>query len=213
MDLEKRKKNIEKIAKEIISQQYDDTKKFGIENHFLIAIINEMVKLQADKIKSFADFIFEHSKSSSKTKFETKHMECEILSNTDEFKVLTIFDESIYGPNLQNIIVIDDIKNGKFHIRRLNNPTLHLSDYIRNNFKVPGENFVSKDFILTYEYEPVLMRNFLEAGLIDKMSIQDKEHFNSLKKIEEMGDNSFHLYECVVYATGMMADVKNSLVK
>lgn len=203
---------VEKFAKDIISKQYDETKKFGIENHFLVKIINEMVRQQADKIKSYADFIFKHSKDTLNVKYETKHMDCNIMTNTDDLKVMTIFDESIYGPNLQNIIVIDDVKKGVFHIRKLNDTTLAVDKYKKNNFQVPGDSFVTEGFILTYDYmSNFVLRDAIERGDYQKMSVKDKELFDKLKKVEDMGDNSFRLYECVVYATGMMADVKNMI--
>ena len=207
-----RKANIEDVAKQIINEQYDDTKNNGIENHFLVNVINEMVRQQADKIKGYADFIFKHSKENLEIKYETKHMDCTILTNTDELKVMTIFDESIYGPNFQNIIVIDDVKEGFFHIRKLRNTTSAVTEYRKRNFTVPGESFVTEGFIMTYDYmnNPIL-RDAIEKGTYQTMSDKDKKIFDRLKNIEKMGDNSFHLYECVVYATGMMADVKNSI--
>ncbi len=208
MNFDQRQKAEKRVAKEIISLQYDDNKKFGIQNHFLINVINEMVRQQADKIKSFADFIFDHSRENNILKYDDRHsLRCKVLKLSDELDVLTIHDETIYGPNLQHIIVIDDKKSGKFHIRKLNNPTLAVGKYAQRDFKVPGDSFVTEGFIMTYEYDNTFIRSLKELTT-DKKAIEMLEH---LKKIEDMGDNTFHLYECVEYSTSMMSGIKRDI--
>lgn len=209
MDFNKRSKKVKEVANVIIDHQFDDTKEYSIDNHFLISVVNRMVRSQADKIKGFADFIFEHCKTNNIKKLDDRHnIKCEILKNTDELSVLVINDETIYGPNLQHIIVIDDKKSGKFHIRKLKNPTLAVGKYVANKFQVPGDSFVTEGFIMTYDYYPVLMRNFKENVDMKELSPKQLETFNDIRKTEDMGDNTFHLYECVVYSASLLGCVK-----
>jgi hypothetical protein len=162
MDYEKRKLKIKDIAQTIINHQFDDTTTYSINNHFLESVINEMVRLQADKIKGFADFIFEYARTNNVRKFDDMHsLKCEIMRSTSEMDVLVISDETTYGPNLKHIIVIDDKAHGKFHIRKLNNPTLAVGKYVKNDYRVPGEDFVTEGFIMTYEYKSGLLKSFM----------------------------------------------------
>jgi hypothetical protein len=211
MNFDQRQKAEQRIAKEIISLQYDDRKAFGIDNHFLVGVINEMVKQQADKIKSFADYIFKHSRDNSIKNYDDKHsLKCKVLKLTDELDVLVIDDETIYGPNLQHIIVIDDKANGKFHIRKLHNPSKELTKYKQRDYKVEADSFTSEGFIFTYEYSSAFTRRMLEH-LNGKVSQQDLDMLADFKKIEEMGDNTFHLYECVEYSTSLMSGIKREI--
>ncbi len=212
MDFHQRQKALVRVAKEIISLQYDDNKEFGINNHFLVNAINEMVKQQADKIKGFADFIFTHSRENNIKEYDDMHsLQCEVLKLSDELDVLVINDESVYGPNLQHIIVIDDKANGKFHIRKLNNPTLAVSKYKQRNYKVVGDNFTTEGFIMTYEYSSEFIRDML-SHLNGKVTQKDLEKFAEFRKTEDMGDNTFHLYECVEYATSLMSGIKRDIL-
>lgn len=109
MNFDQRQKAEKRIAKEIISLQYDDNRKFGIRNHFLVNVINEMVRQQADKIKGFADFIFAHSRENNVLKYDDNHsLRCKVLKLSDKLDVLTIHDETIYGPGQggTNVILI-----------------------------------------------------------------------------------------------------------
>jgi hypothetical protein len=212
MNYEKRKLKIKEIAKTIITHQFEDTLDYSINNHFLESVINEMVRLQADKIKGFADFIFDYAKTNNVREFDDCHsLECEIMRSTPEMDVLVIFDETIYGPNLENIIVIDDKEHGKFHIRKLNNPTLAVGKYVQNNFKVPGEDFVTEGFIMTYEYESALLKSLMRNPGAKAMSKKELEVFDNLKTTQSMGDNTFHLYECVAYSASLLGSIKRHI--
>lgn len=212
MNYDQRQKAEKRIAKEIISLQFDDRKEFGINNHFLVSVINEMVKQQADKIKGFADYIIAHSRDNNIDKYDDKHsLKCVILKLSDELDAFVIHDESSYGGDLQHIIVINDKANSKFHIRKLNNPTLAVTKYIQRNFKVADDSFVSEGFIMTYLYSSEFAQRML-SHLNGKVSKNELDAIEDFKKIEDMGDNTFHLYEYVEYSTSLMSGIKRHIL-
>lgn len=207
-DYNKRKNKIQQISSDIIKNQFDDTLKYSIRNHFLINVINEMVYQQADKIKSFASYIFNHSiENKVKSYDDSHHIQCEILKISQKMNVMYIYDESMYGPNLNHIIVIDDKADGRFHIRKLSSKN-ELSNYKKRNYKVPANNSASEGFIFTYEYCPDLVRMFLKAEDCSKISQEDIEPYKAICKIEEMGDKTFKAYDCLEYAVSMMGSVR-----
>jgi len=209
--LDKRDKKMRKISKEIISQQFNDRKDFGIENHFLSELINQIVRDQADKIKDFADFIFDFSKENQITQFDDRHsVQCEVHLLSEDKDVFSIHDETIYGPNLQHIIVINDKKKGDFHIRKLKNKDA-IKEYKNKDYEVPGESFVTPGFIMTYHYYPEFLRRIISYVDMSNLEDKEKENFERIKKIESMGDNTYHLYECVDYSTSLMSLVKRDI--
>lgn len=209
--LDIRDKKMREMSKEIISQQYNDRKEFGIDNHFLSALINQMVRDQADKIKGFADFVFDFSRELQITKFDDRHsVQCEVHLLSEDKDVFSIHDETIYGPNLQHIIVINDKKAGDFHIRKLKNKDA-VKEYKNKGYEVPGESFVTPGFIMTYHYSPEFLRRMISHVDMEKMGTKEREAFERIKTIENMGDNTYHLYECVDYSTSLMSLVKRDI--
>lgn len=60
------------MAQDIVRTDPDNAK-FGIENHFLVDVINDVVSLQADKIKECVDFIFEDAKLNNVKEYDDLH--------------------------------------------------------------------------------------------------------------------------------------------
>lgn len=195
---------VKETAKMIIDMQFDDTKSNGINNHFLMYTIEEIVKQQAPKIKQFVDALFLHNDT-----IDDQHsVDCTIHLNNNEKSVLTIWDNSLYGPNLNHIIVIDDKVEGKLHIRQLKYDfefsDADILEYKERNFEVFGDNFMSHGFIFTYEYSNHMVK------MLEK-SASPLNDIERMRKIESMGDNVFKLYEKVVYSTSLLANMNNRI--
>lgn len=202
---------VTKIAQEIVNQQYPDNAKFGINNHFLVDVINDVVALQADKIKECADFIFEDAKINKVKEYDDLHsLRCKVLVNSDEKSVLTIEDESGYGPNMNFILVIDDKLNGRFHIKRLNSKK-ELAAYKNKKFNLERLSFTDGDFVFFYEYMSSFFRNIIERCKTEEDKQELIKAASGLKKIEEMGDNTFVGYERVEYATSLLFGIKREI--
>lgn len=212
MGYEQRKKKLKSLSKVVISQQDSDTKENGIENHFLTALINRMVRDQADRIKEFVDFIFNYAREHNVREFDDRHsVVCKVHLLSEDKDVLSIHDETIYGPNLQHILVVNDKKKGDFHIRKLRGKN-SVNEHKNKGYDFSQDHFVSPGFIMTYHYSPDFLRRmnvFLESK---ELTPKEKESFDEMKKIEEMGDNTYHLYECVVYSTSLMSLVKRDIL-
>ena len=128
--MNERRTKIQVTAKDIIDQQYPDRLEFGIENHFLVDTMNQMILAQAPRIKEFVDALFNHGAD-----LDDQHsLVMKIHMNTVEKSVLTIKDETIYGPNVDFIIVINDKVKGTLHIRKLKNKA-ELAEYKKNKYK------------------------------------------------------------------------------
>ena len=202
---------IRKMAQDIVKQQYPDNAKFGIENHFLVDVINDVVSLQADKIKECVDFIFEDAKLNNVKEYDDLHsLQCKVLVNSDVKSVLTIEDESAYGPDMNFILVVDEKEKGRLHIKRLDNKS-ELSAYKKIKFEFGRISFTDDDFVFCYDYMPDLLKTVLKSCKDEEERQEVIERFSNFKKCEDMRDATFRGYERVEYATSLLFGIRREI--
>ena len=61
MDYKERKINEEQVTADIIAMQYDDRKKYGFENHFLLNVIHKMMSDQSPQFMDVIDYVIENN--------------------------------------------------------------------------------------------------------------------------------------------------------
>lgn len=208
MNYDTLKKKINETAIGIIDMQYADNKKHGIRNHFLLNVINEIVLIESAKIKKAIDDVLSIvTKDNIKEYSDDHHLDFELLINTEMKSAFYIEDDSSYGPDMNAILVIDNKDKGRLYIRRISNRK-HLKKYIDSDFEINNESFVESDFIFTLEYISEFTRNILKHVTSEESKIKLIE---KSRKIEDMGDRTFELYEKTEYSTSLIFSLLNSL--
>ena len=209
MDYKERKNTTEQVTADIIAMQYYYRKKYGFENHFLLHVIHKMMSDQSPQFMDVIDYVIENNGGGIDDGHDlrmTMHL------NNKKKVVFSIYDDTIYGPNINHILVIKDIENCTVHIRKLQNKS-EIKEYQKNKWEVFGESFTSRGYIYTYEY---MSKHWYEDSLEEAKTNPERaakflEVAKKQTKLQETNDNTLHLYECFVYVTGLIFSIKNTI--